>query len=88
MTAGFSGARDAIALADVERGYCAGEIAVFEEVRPYADARFGCRGITQRSKRHAFANAARAELSGALGRNDRARKRKLLVRQAAATEQP
>jgi poly-gamma-glutamate capsule biosynthesis protein CapA/YwtB (metallophosphatase superfamily) len=44
VAAGYGSDRDAIALSEVARGYCAGEIAVLEEVRPYADARFGCSG--------------------------------------------
>jgi poly-gamma-glutamate capsule biosynthesis protein CapA/YwtB (metallophosphatase superfamily) len=44
IATGYGGARDGITLADATRDYCAGKIAVFEAVRPLADARFGCRG--------------------------------------------
>ena len=44
IATGYGGARDGIALAEAARGYCAGEIAVLDGVRAYADARFGCRG--------------------------------------------
>jgi len=44
VATGYGNARDEIALADLARDYCAGEIAAFEDVRPFADARFNCRG--------------------------------------------
>ncbi|HWU85675.1 MAG TPA: CapA family protein, partial [Kofleriaceae bacterium] len=44
VATGYGASRDAIALAEVARGYCASEIAVVEEARAYADVRFGCRG--------------------------------------------
>jgi poly-gamma-glutamate capsule biosynthesis protein CapA/YwtB (metallophosphatase superfamily) len=44
VATGYGSAREDIALADLARDYCSGEIAVFEDVRPFADARFGCAG--------------------------------------------
>jgi poly-gamma-glutamate capsule biosynthesis protein CapA/YwtB (metallophosphatase superfamily) len=44
IATGYGSAREDISLADVARDYCAGEIAAFDGVRAFADARFGCRG--------------------------------------------
>jgi len=44
IAAGYGSPKDGIALADAARDYCAGRLPALEAVRPFADARFGCRG--------------------------------------------